>query len=176
MGSEMCIRDRTDVDGSEDVDLIDLADESTDLQSSDPNPPPSPVFHKPPGHPSSADSTERAVNAIRGSTLFYNSSDIVRHHFGMVEKKDTLAALEPLGPINRHTCEVPEMISRKPVPMIEIVSDGVIPFVVVSKRDGTHTSWMPPNYNLFTKVINRLTNKLLRQKHHVAMVVRKVKK
>ena len=60
--------------------------------------------------------------------------------------------------------------------MIEIVSEGLIPFIVVTKRDGTYNSWMPPNYNLFTKVVNRLTNRLLSQKHHVAMVVRTIKK
>ena len=137
---------------------------------------PPPVFIKPSRPISSTDSTEKAIIAIRGSTLASLTSGIERHNFGIVEKKDTLAAKEVYGPMRRHTVTVPEMISRKEVPRIEIVSDGSIPFIVVTKRHGTYTPWMPPNYNVFTRVINKISNRLLKQKNSVALVLRAARK
>ena len=60
--------------------------------------------------------------------------------------------------------------------MIEVVSDGELPFVVVAKKSGTYNSWMPPNYRLFTRILNQMSSKLLGQKNHIASVLRSAKK
>ena len=135
-----------------------------------------PVFKKPPGPPSINDSTRLAVRAIRSATLQAGSTHMERHDYGSLEWKDSLAAKEPYGPINLHTVELPEMISNRPVPMIEVVSDGVIPFIVVAKKDGTYNDWMPPNYRLFTRILNHMSSRLFAKRNHIATVLREAKK